>query len=225
MSYPALAYAPAAPAPHGYVPHGSAPNGSVPNGSAPGGSLPGGYAPGGQTPYGGAAARVVGTPRPAARLAGAYAPPAAPAAATGARYRDAELAAAAPGQLVVMLFDKCLLTVRRAGAAFVAGDVEARVGHLCRAADMVTELRGALDLDAPGAAGGISRQLDALYAWTLGELFAANRTQAPARLDPVLRVLGDLRDAFAGAQAQLAAEDVARHATAAPAVALLARSA
>lgn len=153
-------------------------------------------------------------PAPVARAtaAGGYGTPA--GSMPGARYRDAELAAAAPGQLVVLLFDKCLLTVRRAGAAFAAGDVEARVGHVCKAIDMVAELRGSLDFDAPGAAGAISRQLDALYAWTLGELVAANREQAPARLDPVLRVLGDLRDGFAGAQAQLAAEAAAGQATA-----------
>lgn len=150
--------------------------------------------------------------RPTARVRGGYGPA---AAAPGARYRDAELATAAPGQLVVLLFDQCLLTVRRAGAAFAAGDVEARAGHLCRAADMVAELRASLDFDAPGAAGAISRQLAGLYAWTLGELFAANREQAPARLDPVLRVLGELRDAFAGAQAQLAAAGIGAHAAAA----------
>lgn len=152
----------------------------------------------------------VASPRPAARSTPAVATPA--AAAPGARYRDAELASAAPGQLVVMLFDKCLLTVRRAAVAFTAGDVEARVGHLGKAADMVAELRVSLDLGAPGAAGAIGHQLDALYAWTIGELFAANREQAPARLDPVLRVLGELRDAFAGAQAQLAAEGIGGHA-------------
>lgn len=147
-----------------------------------------------------------------ATAAGGYGAPA--GSMPGARYRDAELASATPGQLVVMLFDKCLLTVRRAVAAFAAGDIEARATHLCKAAEMVAELRGSLDFDAPDAAGALSRQLDALYAWTLGELFAANRAQAPERLDPVLRVLGDLRDGFAGAQAQLAATAAAGQAAA-----------
>jgi flagellar protein FliS len=143
-------------------------------------------------------------PRPAA--GGAYGAAAGGHAATASRYREAELASATPGQLVVMLFDKCLLTVRRAEAAFAAGDVETRIEHVCKAADMVTELRASLDFEAGGA---ISTQLDALYAFTLGELFAANRHQDPARLAPVLRVLGDLREAFAGAQAQLAAQSAA----------------
>jgi flagellar protein FliS len=212
MSHSAPAHAPdaapAATASHGYTPSAPAPYGSAPPAYTRPACTPPAYAA-----RSGAPTRAATPPRPA----GAHA---SPAAATGARYRDAELASAAPGQLVVMLFDKCLLTVRRAGAAFAAGDVEARTDCLCRAGDMIAELRASLDFDAPDAAGAISRQLDALYAWTQGELFAANREQAPARLDPVLRVLGELREAFAGAQAQLAAEGAG-----APAAAFRARSA
>lgn len=122
--------------------------------------------------------------------------------AQASRYRDAELASATPGQLVVMLFDKCLLTLRRAQTAFAAGEVETRVEQVCKAVDMVTELRSSLDFEAGGA---ISTQLDALYAYVLGELVAVNARRDPARLVPVLHVLGELREAFAGAQAQLAA--------------------
>ena len=128
------------------------------------------------------------------------------AGATADRYRDAELASASPAQLVVMLFDKCLLTVRRAQAAFAAGDVAERATHICKAADMVAELRGSLDFEAGGA---ISTQLDALYAFVLRELFDANRRQEAARLGPVLHVLGGLREGFAGAQVQLAAQGAA----------------
>jgi flagellar protein FliS len=143
-------------------------------------------------------------PRPA--VAPSARPPIRPTsgayATQAARYRDAELAAATPGQLVVMLLDKCLLTVRRAETAFAAGDVAGRVEHVCRAADMVTELRASLDF---AVGGDISTQLDALYAFVLGELFGANRDRSAGRLAPALRVLTGLRDGFAGAQAQLAA--------------------
>ncbi len=123
-------------------------------------------------------------------------------AAQASRYRDAELASASPGQLIVMLFDKCALTVRRAQAALAAGDIPTRTSHICAAADMIAELRGSLDFEA---GGDISRQLDALYAYSLRELFAANRAQDPAKLASVLDVVTGLRDGFAGATAQLAA--------------------
>ncbi len=152
------------------------------------------------------AVRPAAAARPAGLSGGPYGAAAVGHSATGSRYREAELASATPGQLVVMLFDKCLLTVRRAETAFAAGDVEGRVEQVCKAADMITELRASLDFEAGGA---ISTQLDALYAFVLGELFAANRHQDPARLTPVLRIVGDLREAFAGAQAQLAAQPAA----------------
>ncbi|HEY0777149.1 MAG TPA: flagellar export chaperone FliS [Gemmatirosa sp.] len=144
-------------------------------------------------------------PRPPAAAAAAAAP-ARPQAAQVARYRDAELAGATPGQLVVMLFDKCVLTVRRAQAALAAGDIPARTAHICAAADMLAELRGSLDFDA---GGDISRQLDSLYAYGIRELFAANRAKDPAKLASVLHVVSELRDAFAGANAQVTAAQAA----------------
>lgn len=128
--------------------------------------------------------------------------PVRPQAANVSRYRDAELAGATPGQLVVMLFDKCMLTVRRAQAAVAAGDIPARTVHICSAADMIAELRGSLDFEV---GGDISRQLDALYAYATRELFAANRTNDAAKLASVLDVVAGLRDGFAGAVAQIAA--------------------
>ena len=103
----------------------------------------------------------------------------------------------------MLLFDKCALTIRRAQAALAAGDIPERTAHICAAADIIAELRGSLDFDA---GGDISRQLDALYAYALRELFAANRAQDPAKLASVLHVVSELREGFAGAVAQLASQ-------------------
>jgi flagellar protein FliS len=116
------------------------------------------------------------------------------AASTAARYRDAELLTASPGQLVVLLYDKILLTLRRARVACEVGRIEERCDLLVKAGEMVTELRVCLD-HANG--GDISGQLDALYAFMLRELTDANRRQDVARIDVVLRIAGELRDAFA----------------------------
>jgi flagellar protein FliS len=132
---------------------------------------------------------------------GAYGAPGG-AAAQAARYREAELLSATPGQLVVMLFDKMLLTLRRARLAMDAGDIEQRTVQLLAADDMIAELKVSLDHEQGGA---ISRDLDALYAFMLRELHAANRTKDGARIDVVLRIAAELREAFAGAQRQLAA--------------------
>ncbi len=130
---------------------------------------------------------------PAPAAGGAY-------GAAASRYRDAELSAATPAQLVVMLFDKMLLTLRRARVALEAGEVETRTELLLKASDMLTELRVTLDHEQ---GGDIARNLDALYGYALQQLFAVNRHREVARLDEVLRIVGELRDGFAGALAQL----------------------
>jgi flagellar protein FliS len=144
-----------------------------------------------------------GAARPVARPAG-HAPgaPGAPSAyaAQAARYRDAELASATPGQLVVMLFDKMLLTVRRARVAMEAGQIDERTEQILKAHDMLGELRLSLDFEQGGE---IARQLDALYAFALRELLDANRLQSTPKLDTVLTIATDLREAFAGALVQL----------------------
>ena len=117
-----------------------------------------------------------------------------PYAAQAARYRDAELLSASPGQLVVMLYDKMLVTLRRARAACEARRIEERCEAIVKVMDMVTELRLALD-HAQG--GAISAQLDALYAFMLRELLDANRQQRTDKIDVVLRIASELRDAFA----------------------------
>ena len=135
------------------------------------------------------------TARTASLAPRAYGAPASgPHASPAARYRDAELASATPGQLVVMLYDRLLLTVRRAKLGCEMRDIEMRTVAVGKATDMLTELRGSLDF-AQG--GNIARELDALYVYMLRELSGANRTQDATKLDIVLHMAGELRDAFA----------------------------
>jgi len=134
------------------------------------------------------------TPKSTARAATMPRTAGAGYASQASRYRDAELLSASPGQLVVMLYDKMLQTLRRARVACTSGQIEERCELLMKATDMITELRITLDHEQGGA---ISTQLDALYAFMLGEVAAANRHQDPARIDVVIRIAGELRDAFA----------------------------
>jgi flagellar protein FliS len=119
---------------------------------------------------------------------------ASPYASQAARYRDAELASASPGQLVVMLFDKILLTLRRARLAVEGQRIEDRVEQLLKANEMISELRLSLDFEQGGA---IAQNLDALYAFSLRQLFEATRTADVAKIDAVSRIMGELREGFA----------------------------
>jgi flagellar protein FliS len=147
------------------------------------------------SPYAAAARSSLATPAglparpvvPAGRAPAAY-------ASQAARYRNAELESASPGQLVVMLFDKILLTLRRACVAIEARKIEERVELLLKANEMISELRASLDFEQGGA---ISQNLDALYGFSLRQLFEASRTGDVAKIDGVVRVMSELRDAFA----------------------------
>ena len=152
---------------------------------------------------------------PAGRAPAAY-------ASQAARYRNAELESASPGQLVVMLFDKILLTLRRARLAIEARNIEERVEQLIKANEMITELRVSLDFEQGGA---IAQNLDALYAFSLRQLFEASRSGEAAKIDGVSRVLGELRDAFAQIVGGTAAGAAAGAPAGAPAMPMAARSA
>ncbi len=136
---------------------------------------------------------------------------ASPYAAQVSRYREADLSSAPPGQLIVLLFEKMVLTLRRAQAACEAKRIEERVEHIMKAIDMISHLRGSLDHEQGGT---ISTQLDALYGFMLRELGEANRQQDPARIATVTKMADELRSAFAGAHQQLTAATAA--ATTAP---------
>ncbi|GLC25342.1 flagellar export chaperone FliS [Roseisolibacter agri] len=130
-----------------------------------------------------------------------------------ARYRNAELESASPGQLVVMLFDKILLTLRRARLAIESRSIEDRVELLLKANEMITELKVSLDFEQGGA---IAQNLDALYAFSLRQLFEASRTGDAAKIDGVVRVMDELRDAFAQIVSSGAAHGGSPAANAAP---------
>lgn len=63
-------------------------------------------------------------------------------------YRTATLETAAPATVVTMLFDRLLLDVDRAGAAFARGDVVGGRSQAQHAQDIVAELMASLDVAA-----------------------------------------------------------------------------
>jgi len=83
------------------------------------------------------------------------------------RYRETEVLTATPGQLVVLLYDHLLLSLRRARTAMDARDVEAQSVCLEKGRDVLTELLVTLDRDRGGE---VASNLAALYSFLLGEL-------------------------------------------------------
>jgi flagellar secretion chaperone FliS len=115
-------------------------------------------------------------------------------ASQAAQYRETQVMTASPEQLVVILYDHILVSLRRARLAIDNGKVELRVEHLSRAREALGELLSTLDHEKGGA---IARDLTALYVFLLSELTDIGRHSSPERLDRVTAIVGELRGAFA----------------------------
>lgn len=115
-----------------------------------------------------------------------------------AAYREMEVRSASPGQLLVMVYDHLLVSLRRARIAMESRNVEVRMTTLgkCRAA--LEELLGSLDFEKGGQ---ISKDLSALYTFLLVELVELGHRPDVAKLDRLTAIVADLRDGFVQAAA------------------------
>jgi len=110
------------------------------------------------------------------------------------RYRETEVLTATPGQLVVLLYDHLLLSLRKARVAMEARDSETQSDCLEKGRNVLTELLVTLDRERGGE---VAANLGALYSFLLGELVQVGIRPDLARLDRVAHMIGELRDAFA----------------------------
>jgi len=108
-------------------------------------------------------------------------------------YREREVLTASPEKLVVITFDHVLVNLRRARVAIEANNIERRVEALSKAREGVMELLMSVD---PERGGPIANNLLSLYSFAVRELFEVGRTKDIKKLDAVLNVMANLRDAF-----------------------------
>jgi flagellar protein FliS len=109
-------------------------------------------------------------------------------------YREREVLTASPEKLVVITFDHVLVNLRRARVAIEAGNIERRVQALTKAREGVMELLTSVDVERGGQ---VAQNLLALYSFAVREMFEVGRTRDVAKLDGVVTVIGNLREAFA----------------------------
>jgi flagellar protein FliS len=109
-------------------------------------------------------------------------------------YREREVLTASPEKLVVITFDHVLVNLRRARVAIEANNIERRVEALSKAREGVMELLMSVDTDRGGP---IANNLLSLYSFAVRELFEVGRTKDVRKLDGVLKVMTNLREAFA----------------------------
>lgn len=109
-------------------------------------------------------------------------------------YREREVLTASPEKLVVITFDHILVNLRRARLAIEAGNIELRAQSLGKAREGVMELWMSIDLER---GGDVAANLHALYSFVVRELLEVGRTREIAKVDSVVKIIGNLREAFA----------------------------
>jgi flagellar protein FliS len=120
-------------------------------------------------------------------------------AASHAAYRRGEVLAATPGQLVVMLYDGARRFLRQSVSAMSAGEVERAHTALRHGERIISHLDGTLDYEQ----GDLPQRLHMIYAFCLAQLNAARITRDTDKVEQVSRLLGELRDAWSQAAAEI----------------------
>ena len=108
-------------------------------------------------------------------------------------YAESAVLTASPERLVVMLYDGAIRSLRQSADAMRKGERERSRSRMRAGELIIDELNGALDMGQ----GQIASQLRAIYHYCKRLLIQANtETDAPT-IDTVVRLLSELRDAWA----------------------------
>jgi flagellar protein FliS len=110
-----------------------------------------------------------------------------------AKYRTQQVMTASPAQLVYMLYDRAINSLKEAIAAIEAGQIEARWRANNRAIEILNHLWSTLDLKAGGE---IARNLDRLYPFMTMRLVQVDLRNSPQPAREVIALLEPLRDAW-----------------------------
>jgi len=116
------------------------------------------------------------------------------------RYKEAKILGSSPEQLVLLLYEHLLVSLRRATLQIQKRDIEGKATSLQRASDIVFELLASLNFEAGGE---LASRLAALYGWFITEITDVSRTLDRPRLERLIAIVGTLHEAWIQAAAQL----------------------
>ncbi len=109
------------------------------------------------------------------------------------RYLETAVETASPARLIVMLYDGAIRFINEAMAAMRQRDYETQNARLQRAQKILAELISSLDFDKGGE---IAENLFRLYTYMYNQLVEANIQDSIERLEHVIDLLSDLREAW-----------------------------
>jgi flagellar protein FliS len=109
------------------------------------------------------------------------------------RYQNNQVTTASPEQLLIMLYDGAIRSVRQAAEAMAAGERVRKLESISKALGIVSELANTLDHEVGGE---IAENLDALYHFMIRELTQANLKNDAEKLRVVEDLLCGLRETW-----------------------------
>lgn len=111
-----------------------------------------------------------------------------------AQYRTNQVETASPARVVVQFYDGALKFIRLGSQALEARNIAAKGVHFSRAHAIVSELRANLDATR---APELCAELDRLYVFVLDRITESNTKLDPKPLAAAIKVLEQLRSAWA----------------------------
>ena len=109
------------------------------------------------------------------------------------RYLETAVETASPARLIVMLYDGAIRFINEAAYAMQQRDYETQNTKLQRAQKILAELISSLDFDKGGE---IAENLYRLYTYMYNQLVEANINDSRDRLEHVVHLLSELREAW-----------------------------
>jgi len=110
-----------------------------------------------------------------------------------AAYQQTQVMTSDPLKLVILLYDEGIRYLREAIEAYRERDYERKSERLIYGMEVISELLASLDLEK---GGDIARRLQAIYTFLLQEILLADAEESTERLETVIRMLEELRDAW-----------------------------
>lgn len=109
------------------------------------------------------------------------------------QYKNNSILTASREQILIMLFDGAIRFVRQAKFAIEENRLADKANAIGRAIAIITEFSNSLDHQVGGE---IAANLSSLYDFMIRELTAVNARNEIKRVEPVEKILLDLRGAF-----------------------------
>ena len=109
------------------------------------------------------------------------------------RYRQTSIKTANRGQLLIMLYEAAILSVKKAAESIDRNDIAGKGAAILKAHDIVNELSNTLDFDAGGE---IATNLERLYMYISEQLIRANIENKKEPLQQVCKLLETLLEGW-----------------------------